>query len=770
MTNSFKQKTWNKLNSKLLFKSFLFSLVIIAIGVLFISLYYLNKANYYGDIEIVSNDQIEYKNIQIRGFSPFGNMLESIDDVDLYRYYYKRYYNHIEFKNCTDSLIELKLILDNGAFYKTILLEPNNEFNYKFDDIPRKGIIINAKFFIGFVIEKPASKFIICILFIAFLFAMVIRYWNLIYRKAKLVINVSNVPIKSLYLRSLLLTLITVGFGSIYLNVTGVLKQYPLDNQVNVRLVPDQADYQSIAVNFAIKNIFRINGMLDSTVNYKINIANEKSETNYLADKNRLKYVGGFNCYHRFPAYPLFVGVIYKFVGVNPIIIKLIQLFLLIVTLIFIPVFAYSVWGVRGFWAGVISQLVFYVYAYPSVVLISQDLITICINVFILWLFLKFRKNKSLKIAILLGVTLGISFLIKSSLMFFILFMFGFFALIIIRNKDNILLKNTTIAGLVFVLIWLPFNIIALINFNSDRENSIKLIDDIQKITDYNTINNNLIKNYYGETIKSYLYPLSEDEIDEYLTSLYDEVFRYKTYNQLQIQNYSYKSIMLAHIQMHSEHPKLFFLIALYPINTGLDLHNEYVTDGKQHPEWRYKPDSYYNKDDNIENVFPKSAIEFYKNYPKMLFKIAYSKFEAIFNGILIFKMFAIILSIFVMTQIILYRKFKSGLVMFTAAFLNLLFFFLVSSTVAVILSLILLIIMKLFYKKLKLIYIPVEFIWLIISMLLFTFITFAVERYVFYYYLPVVLITVFCFVAIINNSYKCLFKNLFGNRLLLKL
>ncbi len=126
----------------------------------------------------------------------------------------------------------------------------------------------------------------------------------------------------------------------------------------------------------------------------------------------------GNKAYHRAPFYPVFLSLLYKLVGISPLIIKYIQLLLIIISgLLLIPI-ARLAFGEKSFKVGLISFIAFVLLNYKfSEHLMPENWQFLFLALTIICLF--YHHDGSKTHSILLGIILGISVLNKGTTFFF---------------------------------------------------------------------------------------------------------------------------------------------------------------------------------------------------------------------------------------------------------------------------------------------------------------------------------------------------------------
>ncbi len=164
------------------------------------------------------------------------------------------------------------------------------------------------------------------------------------------------------------------------------------------------------------------------------------------------------------PAYPFFMASIYSVSGVSPIIVRYIQLILLLIVAAFLPLLLYSIWHLKGFVIGLLSGLVFIITYYN----ISAEIMTEPLMIFFIFITLcsiRFYENtNSYFSAVLLGLVLAVSLLIKGVIVIFILL---YFISVFLRNKQtgvSIPLKKNIVLIVAFSCSLLPWIIYSNLN------------------------------------------------------------------------------------------------------------------------------------------------------------------------------------------------------------------------------------------------------------------------------------------------------------------
>jgi 4-amino-4-deoxy-L-arabinose transferase-like glycosyltransferase len=169
----------------------------------------------------------------------------------------------------------------------------------------------------------------------------------------------------------------------------------------------DEWDYQSIAVNYCDGHGYPVTGLIEEIDRYKI--------VDLTEEKIRFwQHFSGIKAFHRPPFYPVFLCVTYRLFGVNPLIIKYLQLIVLLCAGILLVVAGKLFWGEKGYFIGLLGFISFFILnrRFPEHLMpenwqfLFLSIITIC---------LYFHYRGSVISSILLGTILGISVLNKGT-------------------------------------------------------------------------------------------------------------------------------------------------------------------------------------------------------------------------------------------------------------------------------------------------------------------------------------------------------------------
>jgi 4-amino-4-deoxy-L-arabinose transferase-like glycosyltransferase len=206
----------------------------------------------------------------------------------------------------------------------------------------------------------------------------------------------------------------------------------------------DEWDYQSIGVNFYYGHDFLLTGPLEQLPLYKLEKLNKGKMTFWEHSK-------GKKAVYRSPLYPIFICGVYKFFGVNPVIVKYIQLLLLIVSGLLLILTAKLIWGSKGLMIGYWGFVTFMIlnYRYPEH-LMPETWQFLFLHLILIVLLLYY--SGSVKYALILGIILGISVLNKGTT-FFLFPIILIYDLYYIFKKKWYHIQKTALFILGFVLI-----------------------------------------------------------------------------------------------------------------------------------------------------------------------------------------------------------------------------------------------------------------------------------------------------------------------------
>jgi len=224
----------------------------------------------------------------------------------------------------------------------------------------------------------------------------------------------------------------------------------------------DEIDYQLIAVNildgYGITTHFN-----EDETRYKMNVKKSvlvQQSIHLEFFKDRLRK-GNNVATWRPPGYPLFVYLIYKFVGVSPLYVKFIQVVLIALAASFMPLIGFLYWGKTGIISGVVASVAFIHFYTPNpTFILSENLYVFLFAVWIL-LFSIWDKMRRIFITALLGIILGLALLVKGSCIF-IAFLFPAYLFFRLKRRESIF-KHVFVFVLCVAVMIAPWSIFSSI-------------------------------------------------------------------------------------------------------------------------------------------------------------------------------------------------------------------------------------------------------------------------------------------------------------------
>ncbi|MDD3876492.1 MAG: hypothetical protein PHT69_07705 [Bacteroidales bacterium] len=408
-----------------------------------------------------------------------------------------------------------------------------------------------------------------------------------------------------------------------------------LTNRIDVHYGSDEWDYQTIAVNFAKGHGFHISGNYENPETYKFGHIDKN-----VFDKQEL--LKGIPNIHRPPLYPLLIGIIYKISGINPVVIVLLQLFLLCLLASLLPFISLRFFGKNGFWIGILSGFLFMIYAHKMAnIFLPGQVVTLFLVTMYVYVFQGFLKTRSFKYLILASTLLSVSLLFHASMILVLGFMGTFLFIGIVKERDLKALYQLLAFVIINLLILLPWHLYAFGVLADLKKESVIVLNTITDIS--------LDKEKKAEIISTgaprygmILMPKKEFSESE-IGIIQDSVLRDAAYFGLNVETINESNIDFHKISLMQElidAPSVFLIFLSPAKNMALDAHNEYVTDGWASKLWRYNAQSYYRNDGKEGQISFLRVFGFYKEHPKFLYLLAGSKIETAFRDNIYIKLF----------------------------------------------------------------------------------------------------------------------------------
>jgi 4-amino-4-deoxy-L-arabinose transferase-like glycosyltransferase len=224
----------------------------------------------------------------------------------------------------------------------------------------------------------------------------------------------------------------------------------------------DTWEYQSMGVNFAKGHGINKFGGIESFDTYRF------ARTEPLPEYYKsFVHNAGMNNFFRTPAYPLFLGVIYKVFEVSPRIAKHVQLLLLTFIALCLPWIGYHYWKLNGLISGLIAGPIYLATNYK----LAEVILTEALTAFSLFLivagYVFFEKRNNSLSSVLLGVSLGFALLVKGVLIFIPLFIGVWLLYKFFRHREKRILKNLFLMIVSAVFTILPWSLYASLQSNS---------------------------------------------------------------------------------------------------------------------------------------------------------------------------------------------------------------------------------------------------------------------------------------------------------------
>ena len=230
----------------------------------------------------------------------------------------------------------------------------------------------------------------------------------------------------------------------------------------------DQLYYQSMAVNFVKGHGYPKVGGLEEFEEYKfsLNNVNKPAPSIMLFEKSAGPY-----SFSKHPIYPLFIGIIYKIFGINPVLIKYLQLMMMIIVSSFLPWLGYKFWNNRGYISGLIASPLFLIYNCNFVMYIFTEPLIVFTIFLIVFAYIYYTKKNTLISVSVLGIILGFSLLLKGSLILIpvliIIYLFKKYK----RLNEKKILTHVLLIGFFIVITVLPWAVYA----NIKNRKNVKL-------------------------------------------------------------------------------------------------------------------------------------------------------------------------------------------------------------------------------------------------------------------------------------------------------
>lgn len=477
---------------------------------------------------------------------------------------------------------------------------------------------------------------------------------------------------------------------------------------------------QSIAVNLASGHGFPKSGFIEDFENYKISKYHSTGDLTYTVLK---KYKGAY-IYHNPPIHELFMGSIYYIVGVNPLLLKQIQLFILIITISSLPLLGFKLAGKFGFLSGLISAPII-LEKYHSLANQLEPNILIILFLFLLsyWFKKSILEEKYYKV-IIIGLLLSLIVLTQLTLILLPCFLIIYLLFIFFKRPN----RKTAISLIILIASFLiPISFWSLYASNHLNTDTIKNYS-------FAEVHNTLLNRDFDSQDITILEGLKDYSIVKRNDSIINDggwVGSLSVYENDLVDNIVIPSLFYS---------KRIFIATKSAPNLLFIAHNEYCNKGNPSTDWTKHSDSYYNNDNQSFSPYFRVFL-FYLNHPKQLFSGAIDK---LYNGFSAFNYLFIVIWIYIINflffylQAFLHRK-NQKYIKATKIFISLSLLIVALCIVNInyivfystLIALFILILIKIFNRKIHNIKTPQVFVIVLLSLLFFVIATFGLERYI---------------------------------------
>jgi 4-amino-4-deoxy-L-arabinose transferase-like glycosyltransferase len=169
----------------------------------------------------------------------------------------------------------------------------------------------------------------------------------------------------------------------------------------------------------------------------------------------------GHDDFIRTPAYPLFLGIIYKLFGISPKVVKALQLLMLVTIAASLPFIGDHYWGKSGYIGGIPAGALYLATNYK----LADHILTESLTAFAVFLVLVsliiYERWESILTACVLGVSMGIGLLVKGSLIFLPILTWGVVLFRGITNRNSAEIKRLLVIMVSTVFMLLPWSLYA---------------------------------------------------------------------------------------------------------------------------------------------------------------------------------------------------------------------------------------------------------------------------------------------------------------------
>lgn len=218
----------------------------------------------------------------------------------------------------------------------------------------------------------------------------------------------------------------------------------------------DTWEYQSLGVNLALGHGYQI-GAAEDFASYKFDGSSHKLLYPFGAAPIRLgDYFnsGPRYSFFRTPGYPLFLSTVYSLFGVHPLYVKVIQVILLSISAGVFPLLGWHYWKTKGLLCGLFTAFGTVVFFSPDPTeILVEPLMASCLTLWAIVFSWWEQGMHSFRRAGLLGVTTGISLLVKGTTAVLPVLFLLYMLLKLRPSRDAILRGGIFVLGMVIMLL-----------------------------------------------------------------------------------------------------------------------------------------------------------------------------------------------------------------------------------------------------------------------------------------------------------------------------
>lgn len=356
----------------------------------------------------------------------------------------------------------------------------------------------------------------------------------------------------------------------------------------------NSAEYQSMGVNFAKGHGFQRYGAMEDYSVYKFDTNNVFFPPKPIF-KMFLKYPGIIDVW-RTPGYGLFLGVVYKIAGINPWVVKTIQLIMLVFIASFLPILAYLILKTKGFISALFAGFFFLMYNYKMAGAIEAEVMVAFFVFFQILIYYYFEKKKIWYTALLAGL----------------------------YTAACLLIKEIFLPPLILYVAYLLFNSLVKKKFKDLKYISIFIIASILPVLPWS---------YFASSNRNNL-KLNEKEFSYNLLSDTAKPIMQKPNIQYSVDNDEYSTLMVYKYAFVMDKTPIF--LSSFIKNQLLNVHNEYLSNAYQ-MQWQYIKTSFYLNDNLSDYPDIIRVVNFYIRNPQYFLRNLYDKLIIGFKFIFIF-------------------------------------------------------------------------------------------------------------------------------------